>query len=98
MVSIKRNFYKIYDLATLPGDAYDILRPVIQEGVDWLQYRNKRPSDPNLDLANQLCGSTHAAGADFIVDNCQLALDLKADDALAVSRAIFRSPSPFRAV
>lgn len=80
MVRPIRGVYAIYDRATLSENALDKVQAVLEAGVDWLQYRDKRPPGPELDLAKQLSDMTHTAGAGFIVnDDWQLALDVGAD-------------------
>lgn len=80
MVIPMRGVYAIYDRATLSSNALDTVQAVLETGVDWLQYRDKRPSGPDPDLAKQLGATTHAAGAGFIVnDDWKLAVDVGPD-------------------
>ncbi|WP_111745804.1 thiamine phosphate synthase [Salinisphaera orenii] len=80
MLAAMRGVYAIYDRSTLADDALASVDAVLETGVTWLQYRDKRTGAPDPTLARRLADAAHAAGVGFIVnDDWRLALDIGAD-------------------
>lgn len=75
-----RGVYAIYDRPRQADDRLDDVAAVLNAGVCWLQYRDKRPQGPDTALARNLRDLTRDAGVKLIInDDWQLARAVAAD-------------------
>src|SRR5699024_8011060 len=69
-----------YDRTRQADDRLDDVAAVLDAGVCWLQYRDKRPQGPDAALAHALRDLCRSAGVALIVnDDWQLAREVAAD-------------------
>lgn len=75
-----RGVYALYDRTRQSGDRLDDVSAVLDAGVCWLQYRDKRAQGPDTTLAQSLRDLTRNAGVKLIInDDWQLARTVAAD-------------------
>lgn len=75
-----RGVYGIYDRRSLNDDALESVEAALAAGMRWIQYRDKRPTAPDLPLIRTLQQLTQRYDARLIInDHWRLAQSVSAD-------------------